>query len=211
MDNSVKLFSSMPQVLESKKAPSVKKRVAMRNALGDYRTKMAAEEESLAKKLLAGTHKLAQFDTNARPSPDTRAIHRRQTSPMSPLQQPSAPHSSIVTSPATSSKSSTPSPTKPYTSSGSLQKRTHTSTAPQSNGCSSTTTPKSSESLAGSVVSDVDATKSTKSHEGSPPSQKHGVAGSQDAARTEVPFSFDFNIPPENLDSRWAQTNAAQK
>lgn len=69
-------------ILESSKAPVVKKRLAMRNALGDYRAKMAAEEKALAKLLLSGQHKLAEFDPKARPSADARAlnIHKSPTS-----------------------------------------------------------------------------------------------------------------------------------
>ena len=49
------------QTLENPKAPMVKKRLAMRNALGDYRAKIAAEEKQLEKQLLQGKKKLAEF------------------------------------------------------------------------------------------------------------------------------------------------------
>lgn len=39
----------------------VKKRLAMRNALGDYRAKMVAEEKQMEKKLMNGKQKMAEF------------------------------------------------------------------------------------------------------------------------------------------------------
>lgn len=39
----------------------MKKRLAMRNALGDYRAKMAAERKQMEKQLAQGKRKLAEF------------------------------------------------------------------------------------------------------------------------------------------------------
>ncbi|XP_003741440.2 UPF0488 protein C8orf33 homolog [Galendromus occidentalis] len=59
--NQIKEALKALQILENPKAPVVKKRLAMRNALGDYRAKMAAEEKHLEKQLLQGKRKLAEF------------------------------------------------------------------------------------------------------------------------------------------------------
>ncbi|OQR69992.1 UPF0488 protein C8orf33-like [Tropilaelaps mercedesae] len=97
-------------ILEGSTAPMAKKRMAMRHALGDYRYKMAAENKALAKQLLNGTHRFAEFDGKARPPSGARALHIHKSPTYPPAPPPSVTSSPVKS--AKSSMSSTPSPLK---------------------------------------------------------------------------------------------------
>ncbi|XP_022687882.1 endochitinase A-like isoform X2 [Varroa jacobsoni] len=222
------LFTSTTRnVLESKKAPAVKKKIVMRNALGDYRKKMAAEEDGLTKKILDGTHMIAQFDATAQPSLSARALHIHKSSTTPPSEIPSARNSSVVTSPATSSKSSTPSPIKQYSTSSPVRSDASSTESPPKSSTGHPLKPslESPSKPFSETLSKASAKSPLKPNLGSTPKSHSKLSSNplllalsklntglepqretcfpntSDELHAEKPFAFNFEIPPEDLNT----------